>query len=510
MKVYLLGAGPGDPGLLTLKARDALAAADAVVYDALANPSLLEHARPDAERIYVGKIAGRHALPQDEINALLIRKAREDGGKVVARLKGGDPYIFGRGGEEAEALVAAGVPFEEVPGVSSAIAAPAYAGIPLTHRDFASSVTIITGHESPDKPGSVHNWPALAASASTLVFVMGMKNLPDIAASLIRAGMDPATPAALVYRGTTPRQRCLVAPLAELPAAAVAQGFSNPSIIVVGEVARLHASLDWFGKKPLLGRRVVVTRAREQASGLADRLTRLGAEVIQFPTIEIREPEDYAPLDAAIARLDAYDWLIFTSVNGVRHFWRRLAMAGKDSRALAGARVAAIGPATADALAQRGITADFLPPRYQAEDVAEGLKALTGAALSGMRVLLPRALRARDVLPETLRAAGAVVDVVPAYVTMPAAARKDDVLRLLESGELDCVSFGSSSTVENFLALIPAELLRRHPETALAAIGPVTAATLRAHGLEAAITPRDYTIPALADAIAAHFSPSQQ
>ena len=506
MKVYLLGAGPGDPGLLTLKARDALACADVVIYDALANPCLLDYARPDAERIYVGKIADRHALPQPEINALLIRKAREDGGKLVARLKGGDPYIFGRGGEEAEALVEAGVPFEEVPGVSSAIAAPAYAGIPLTHRDFASSLTIITGHESADKADSVHNWEALAKSASTLVFVMGMKNLPDIATNLIGAGLAPDTPAALIYRGTTPRQRSLVASLARLPAAAVEQGFSNPSVIVVGEVARLHESLDWFGKKPLLGRRVVVTRAREQASALALRLGELGAEVIQCPSIEIRPPESYAPLDAAIAALQSYDWLIFTSVNGVRHFWARLQAAGKDSRALGGLGVAAIGPATAEALSERGICADFVPPRYQAEDVANGLMQLLGAKLGKAHFLLPRAQEARELLPEELRKAGAVVDVVPAYVAVPAQGCKEEVLHLLEAGELDCVSFGSSSTVENFLALIPAETLKAHPETALAAIGPITAKTLERHGLKVAIMPKDFTIPALAEAIAAHFS----
>ena len=279
MKVYLLGAGPGDPGLLTLKARDVLAAADVVVYDALANDSLLGHARPDAELIYVGKVAGNHALPQHEINALLVHKAKE--GKVVARLKGGDPYIFGRGGEEAEELLAAGVPFEEVPGISSTIAAPAYAGIPLTHRDFASSVTIITGHENPDKPGSVHNWQALAQSASTLVFVMGMKNLPDIARNLLDAGLDPQTPAAMVYRGTTPRQRSLVASLCDLPQAALDAHFTNPSVIVVGKVASLHDKLNWFEHKPLLGKSIVVTRAREQASGLARSLAELGAETGQ-------------------------------------------------------------------------------------------------------------------------------------------------------------------------------------------------------------------------------------
>lgn len=277
MRVYLLGAGPGDPGLLTLKARDVLARADVVVYDALANESLLAHARPDAEKIYVGKVAGNHALPQHEINALLVRKAKED--KIVARLKGGDPYIFGRGGEEAEELLAAGIPFEEVPGISSTIAAPAYAGIPLTHRDFASSLTIITGHENPDKPGSVHNWPALAAGASTLVFVMGMKNLPDIVRHLLDAGMDPQTPAALVHRGTTPRQRSLVSSLAGLPEAAMEAHFTNPAVIVVGKVAGLHDKLNWFEQKPLFGKSVVVTRAREQASGLARSLTELGAEV---------------------------------------------------------------------------------------------------------------------------------------------------------------------------------------------------------------------------------------
>ena len=304
MKVYLIGAGPGDAGLLTLKGRDALACADVVVYDALANDSLLGHARPDAERIYVGKVAGNHALPQHEINALLVRKAKE--GKVVARLKGGDPYIFGRGGEEAEELLAAGVPFEEVPGISSTIAAPAYAGIPLTHRNFASSVTIITGHENPDKPGSVHNWKALAASASTLVFVMGMKNLPDIARHLLDAGMDPDTPAALVYRGTTPYQRSLVATISTLPQAAVDNKFSNPSVIVVGKVCSLHDQLGWFEQRPLYGRSIVVTRAREQASGLAQSLTELGANVIQCPTIEISPLADYSELDAAVARLAEY------------------------------------------------------------------------------------------------------------------------------------------------------------------------------------------------------------
>ena len=504
MKVYLLGAGPGDPGLLTLKARDVLARADVVVYDALANDSLLGHARPDAEIIYVGKVAGNHALPQHEINALLVAKAKE--GKVVARLKGGDPYIFGRGGEEAEELLAAGVPFEEVPGISSTIAAPAYAGIPVTHRDFASSVTIITGHENPDKPGSVHNWQALAQSASTLVFVMGMKNLPDIARNLLTAGLAPDTPAALIYRGTTARHRSLVSTIAQLPEAAVAAGFTNPSVIVVGKVASLRDKLNWYEQKPLLGRSIVVTRAREQASGLAQSLTELGAEVIQCPTIEIRTLPDYAELDAAIARLADYGWIIFTSVNGVKYFWQRLAALGRDSRAIGACRVAAIGPATADALRERGICPDFIPERYVAEGVVEGLKAREAGRLAGMRMLLPRAAKAREVLPEELGKAGAVVDVISAYETVPAASRKDEVLARLAEGSLDCVTFGSSSTVENFLELVPAASLKAHPTTLLAAIGPVTADTLRKHGLEPHIQPEAYTIPALVEAIKAHFA----
>ncbi len=502
MKVYLIGAGPGDPGLFTLKGRDCLAAADVVIYDALANDALLAYARKDAELIYVGKVAGNHALPQDGINQLLVDKARE--GKVVARLKGGDPYIFGRGGEEAEALLEAGIPFEEVPGISSTIAAPAYAGIPLTHRNFASSVTIITGHENPDKPGSVHNWQALAQSASTLVFVMGMKNLPDIARNLLAAGMAPATPAALVYRGTTPRQRSLVSTLAALPQAAVDQGFSNPSVIVVGKVCSLHDQLGWFEQRPLFGRSVVVTRAREQASGLAQELVQLGADVIQCPTIEISPLPDYAELDAAIDRLSEYAWLIFTSVNGVRWFWKRLEAAGKDSRALGLCRVAAIGPATAEALEARGIRPDFIPERYVAEGVVEGL--LARGKVDGVRMLLPRAAKAREVLPDELRKAGARVDVISAYETIPAAARKDEVLERMQAGTLDCVTFGSSSTVENFLSLIPAETLRAHPEVRLAAIGPVTAKTLEAHGLPCHIMPEEYTIPALVQALVSHYT----
>ena len=498
MKVYLIGAGPGDPGLLTLKGKAVLEMADVVVYDALANEALLNHARPDAERIYVGKVAGNHALPQDQINQLIVDKAKE--GKVVARLKGGDPYIFGRGGEEAEELLDAGVPFEEVPGISSTIAGPAYAGIPLTHRSFASSVTLITGHEDPSKPGSVHHWDALARSASTLVFVMGMKNLPEIAKNLMAAGLAPDTPAALVHWGTTARHRSLAATLATLHEEGVKQRFTNPSVIVVGGVVSLRDRLNWFEQKPLLGKGVVVTRAREQASGLAAQLADLGADVIQFPTIDIHPLDDYSRVDATLARLGDYQWLVFTSVNGVKHFWKRMALHSMDTRALHGLKVAAIGPATADALRERGVSPDFIPERYVAEGIVEGMLKL---GMKGQAVLLPRALEAREVLPEELQKAGATVDVLPVYETRPAGAKKDTVLERLAEGRIHCVTFGSSSTVENFLSLVPADTLRAHPEVQLAAIGPVTAKTLEKHGLPCHIQPEEYTIPALVEELKA-------
>ena len=501
MYVYLIGAGPGDPGLLTCKGRKVLSEADVVVYDYLASDELLSIARPDAEFIYVGKIAGNHAMKQGDINKLLVAKAKE--GKVVARLKGGDPYIFGRGGEEAEELVDAGVPFEEVPGISSSIAGPAYAGIPLTHRAFSSSVTIITGHEDPTKPDSVHNWDALARSASTLVFLMGMKNLPDIAAKLIGAGMDPETPAALVHWGTTDKQRSLASTLADLPDAAVREGFTNPSIIVVGDVVKLRDRLGWFEKKPLFGRTIVVTRAREQASDSAKLFAERGARVIQFPTIKIAPMADYAELDEAVKNMARYGWVVFTSVNGVRFFRERLDACGLDARALGGVKVAAIGPATAKAVEAMGIKPDLVPSSYVAEGVAEAMLAL---GMEGKRVLLPRAKEAREVLPETLRAAGAEVDVIAAYENIPSDENRQQVMEALEAGELDCVTFGSSSTVRNFLAAIPAEVIKAHPEVKLAAIGPVTAETMRELGFEPDIQPEKFSIPALADAVCAAFA----
>lgn len=494
MKVYLIGAGPGDPGLLTLKGKAILEKADVIVYDYLASDTLLGHARPDAECIYVGKKGGDHTLSQSGINKLIVDKAKEN--KVVARLKGGDPYMFGRGGEEAEELLAAGVPFEVVPGVTSAIAGPAYAGIPLTHRAHASSVCFATGHEDPTKPESAHNWEALAKGTSTLVFFMGMKNLPYIAEKLTQAGMPGSTPAALVHWGTTSRHRSLVSTLEKLPAEAEKQQFTAPSLIIIGGVVTLHDKLNWFEKLPLLGKTIVVTRAREQASASAHLMASLGAEVIQFPTITIEPLKDYSEVQAELARLGDYHWVIFTSVNGVRHFWRQLSLAGKDSRALGPCQVAAIGPATAKELEARGIIPDFIPEKFVAEDIARGL---VERGMKGKNILLPRARVARDVLPQTLEKAGAVMRVLPIYETMPCDKEKERVLTAIEEKSLDCITFGSSSTVTNFLSLIPAETLRQHPEIKLGCIGPVTAKTLSEAGLECDIMPEDYTIPALVD-----------
>ncbi|MEZ0576148.1 uroporphyrinogen-III C-methyltransferase, partial [Halodesulfovibrio aestuarii] len=415
MKVYLIGAGPGDPGLLTIKGRDILSTADVIVYDYLANAEFLSYAKPDAEIIYVGKKGGDHTLSQEGINQLIVDKAKE--GKSVARLKGGDPYMFGRGGEEAQELLAAGVPFEEVPGITSAIAGPAYAGIPLTHRDYASSVSFITGHENPDKPGSSHNWKALATGTSTLVFFMGMKNLPHISKQLIENGMDPETPAALVHWGTTAKHRSMAATIGTLPEEGVKQGFTSPSLIVVGNVVKLRDELNWFEQLPLRGKGVVVTRAREQASGMAKSLTKLGANVIQFPTIKIDPLADYSEVHAAIKSLNEYEWVIFTSVNGVKHFWNQLAVLGLDTRALGASKIAAIGPATADILREKGIEPDFIPEKYVAEGVVKGL---LERGMDGSKVLLPRAKVAREVLPEELRKAGAQVDILPVYETRPA------------------------------------------------------------------------------------------
>ncbi len=497
-KAYLVGAGPGDPGLITVKGQRLLAVADVVIYDYLASPELLDVCRADAERIYVGKKGGDHTLPQEEINALIVAKVRE--GKNVVRLKGGDPYIFGRGAEEAEELLAAGLEFEVVPGVTSAVAGPAYAGIPLTHRKYASSVAFITGHEDPTKPETAHNWQALATGTSTLCFFMGVKNLPEITAKLLGHGMRPDTPAALIRWGTTPRHRSWVATVADIADLAQREGVQAPAMLVVGEVVRLRDTLNWFERQPLFGKGVVITRAREQASDLKEALARHGAFCHEFPTIAITPCWQTPQTEAAVSQLKSYGWVVFTSANGVRYFWEALAASGKDSRALSGCQVAAIGPATAQALRHRGITPDFVPHRFVAEVVLQGLVE-RGAGQES--VLIPRARVARDVLPEGLARAGARVEVLPMYETRLAESDGKATVELLRQGMLHYVTFTSSSTVEHFFALIPPDTLRPFVDQGLrlACIGPVTAATLGRFGFAAHVEPQEYTIPALVQAL---------
>lgn len=494
--VYLIGAGPGDAGLLTLRGKELLEVCDVIVYDYLANDGFLRHARPDAEIVYVGKMGGDHTLAQEDINRLIVARALD--GKSVARLKGGDPYMFGRGAEEAEELLRAGIAFEVVPGVTSAVAGPAYAGIPLTHRAFASSVCFATGHEDPAKINSAHNWKALATGSSTLVFFMGMKNLPQIVANLIGNGMDASTPAALVRWGTTPDHKSVAGSLADLPRLAEEHGFTAPSLIVIGKVVALRDSLNWFEKKSLLGKGVLVTRSREQASGMARELAALGAKVVEFPSTRIEPAADAAPVREAVCRLREYDWVVFSSPNGVRYFWESLEALGLDGRAFAAASVAAIGPATAEALAARGIRADFVPRVHVAENLLAGLAA---RGVSGKRVLIPRAETARDVLPQGLEQAGAECTVLPVYRTLPAAADRAALAAMLDAGTIRYVTFASSSTVANFLAAVGGETLARYPDLRFACIGPVTAKTLEDAGFACHVMPSSHTIPALVAAI---------
>jgi len=498
-----VGAGPGDPALATLKAVECLRQAEVVIYDYLASERLLEFAPPEAERIYVGKKAGDHAMGQEQINSLLVKKGRDS---VVVRLKGGDPFIFGRGGEEALALREAGVRFEVVPGVTSAIAVPAYAGIPLTHRGLAVSVAFVTGHEMPGKETSDIQWDRLATGVDTLVFLMGVKNLQVITSQLIAHGRAVETPVAIIRWGTTAEQQTVTGTLVDIAQIAEEAAIKPPAIIVVGEVAGLRQHLNWFEERVLFGKTVVVTRAREQASDFRVLLESKGAQCFEFPTIEVVPPTSWGPLDKAIEKLAQYDWVLFTSVNGVRFFFQRLEEQGEDVRALHGIRIGAIGPKTAASLAERGLRLDLVPPEYRAEAVIE---AMGGEEVEGKRFLLPRAAKAREILPEKLEEMGGQVDVVPVYETIRPTERSEEVQSLLEKGEISCVTFTSSSTVENFAAMFPGEdLPALVVKAAIACIGPITAETARDHGLEVDIMPAEYTVEALATKIVEYFNPT--
>ena len=500
--VYLVGAGPGDSGLITVRGLECIRKADVVLYDYLVNERLIGEVRPTTERIYVGKQAGAHTLKQDEINAVLIEKARE--GKTVVRLKGGDPFVFGRGGEEALTLAKAGIPFEVVPGVTSGIAGPAYAGIPVTHRGLSSMITMVTGHEDPTKEESDLDWERIAGVKGTLVLFMGVRNLPRIIKRLIDHGRDPKTPVALIRWGTTVRQETLVGTLADIREKAEHRGFKPPALIVVGEVVGLRDALSWFERRALFGRKIVVTRSRTQASELTKRLEALGAEAVEVPTIRIEEPEDWHAVDKAISELASFDWIVFTSVNGVDRFFERLFVRGEDVRHLREVRCCAIGPATAERLAYYHVQADLKPKQYVAESIVEAFKRMGN--LRGRRALLPRADLARETLPRGLRELGLEVEEVIVYRTVPVEQCKGEVAERFERGEIDAVTFTSSSTVRNFVGMVGAERAGVWLKDVLvASIGPVTTRTAQDLGIEVGIEAEEYTIPGLVEAIREYF-----
>jgi uroporphyrinogen III methyltransferase/synthase len=504
-KVWLVGAGPGDPSLMTVAGVAALAEAEVVVYDRLVSAQLLELAPSSAERIFVGKEASAHALGQEEINALLVEKARQ--GRRVVRLKGGDPFVFGRGGEEAEALAAAGVPFEVVPGVTSAVAVPAYAGIPITHRGLASSFAVITGHEDPTKAETAIDWSKLATGVDTLVFLMGAATLPQIVEKLVEHGRAAATPVAVIRWGTTPAQEVVTGTLADIARRVKEARLEPPAVAVVGEVVRLRETLRWFDSpqaKPLFGKRVLVTRTRQQASALSRLLSQQGAEPIELPTLELVPRHDPRRLARALSALTSgrYQWVVFTSANGVDIFFQRLREAGRDARAFAGARVCAIGPGTAATLATHGLRADLVPEEFVAESVVE---ALARQKVAKNRILLPRAEGARRELVRGLRALGARVDELPLYVAAPPGAPEPEALRRLRAGEVDVVTLASSSAVRNLLKLLGGDTAPLKGPL-IACIGPVTARTAREAGLEVGVESKEHTIPGLVAALRGHLS----
>ena len=503
--VYLVGAGPGDYKLISVRALEYIQIADTIVYDRLADDRLLMTARPDVELIYVGKASSDHTMRQEDINQLLVDKAKE--GKIVVRLKGGDPFVFGRGGEEALLLVENSIPFEIVPGITSAISVPAYAGIPVTHRGIATSFAVVTGHEDPTKPESTIKWSHLATAVDTLVFLMGVENLPHITAKLIENGRSKDTPAAVIRWGTKPEQRVLITTVGQAAAAVAEQGFKPPAIFIVGEVVTLREKLAWFDQRLLFGKTVLVTRAREQASALSSELEALGAQCIEAPAIKLVPPESYDEVDLAIHKLTTYNWLIFTSVNGVEAFFARLHDMKLDSRVLGNASIAAIGAQTAAKLKHYGIMADIVPLEFRAEGIIE---ALAGRIESGMSVLIPRALVARDILPEKLREMGASVDVVPVYQTLTADTDGALLAEKLKSGEIELVTFTSSSTVTNLLDLLGPQGAELVQKAKVACIGPITADTCLEHGITPDVIAEEYTIKGMVQAIVAMYEEAGQ
>jgi len=500
--VYLVGAGPGDPELITLRGVECLQKAQVVVYDYLANEQLLNHAPRDAERIYAGKIGGRHNQDQEEINQLLVTLALE--GKIVVRLKGGDPFVFGRGGEECEALSLAGVPFQVVPGVTAAVGAAAYAGIPLTHRDFTASVAFVTGQEGKDKNESSIDWDRLSLGSGTVVFYMGITSLRRNMQRMTEHGRSPLTPVALVRWATTAGQQVLTGTIADIADKAEGAGFKPPAVTIVGEVVSLRERLRWFDNRPLSGRRIIVTRAADQAGEFSDMMTRRGATVLECPTINLVEPSSWDELDAAIGELDDFNWLVLTSVNAVRFFFQRLNSLGFDARALGTCKVCAVGPKTAEAISVHGIRPDLVPLDYKAEAIVSEFAKLD---LAGKRVLFPRADRAREIIPRQLKQMGAYVSDPVIYRNILPERLCPETLLSLEKRCIDCVTFTSSSTVLNMAELLGADLLADMLKgVAVASIGPVTSKTCRDLGLKVDIQPNEFTLSALSDAIQHYYA----
>ena len=500
--VYLVGAGPGDPGLITLRGVECLRQAEVVVYDYLANELLLNHAPANAERIYAGKIGGRHNQDQEEINRLLVEKGRA--GKIVVRLKGGDPFVFGRGGEECEALALAGVPFEVVPGVTAAVGAAAYAGIPLTHRDFTASVAFVTGQEGKDKDESSIDWDRLSLGNGTVVFYMGITSLRRNMQRMVEHGRNPLTPVALVRWASTVGQQVLTATIADIADKAEAVGFKPPAVTIVGEVVNLRERLRWFDNRPLSGKRIIVTRAADQASEFSSLLARHGATVLECPTIQLVEPTNWDELDAAVGMLPSFDWLILTSINAVRFFFQRLNSLGLDARALSSCRVCAVGPKTAEAVNGYGIRPNLIPQDYKAEGV---ISELTKLRIRGMKILFPRADRAREIIPRELELIGAHVTAPVIYRNILPERLCPETVLALEKRSVDCITFTSSSTVLNMAELLGADLLVDLLKgVVVASIGPVTSKSCRELGLKVDIEPQEYTLQALSAAIQAHFS----
>lgn len=496
-KIYLVGAGPGDPGLITVKGMECIKRADVLIYDYLASPILLKYAQKNAEIIYVGKKGGNHTLSQDKISLLIAEKAKS--GSTVTRLKGGDPFIFGRGAEEAEVLIKEKISFEIVPGVTSAIAAPAYAGIPLTHRRFTSTLAFVTGHEDPTKKESDIDWASLAKGMGTIVFLMGVNNLPHITDQLVKHKMRSDTPIALVRWGTTPKQVTVAGTLDTIVEQVKSAGLKAPAIIVVGKVVSLREKMKWFENKPLMGKRIVVTRAREQASELVRLLSGLGAECLECPAIKVVPPDNWKPLDTAIENISSYDWLVFTSVNGVNFFFERLFAKNMDARALGNLRTAVIGPATAKRLSDFGLKSDIIPKTYRAESIVEAFKK---EAIKRKKILLPRAKEARPVLPVELTKMGAEVDEITAYHTKKVSDNADFLLKQLEQKTIDIITFTSSSTARNFHAILPPEKLGTLMNgVIIASIGPITTETAKKLGFNVHITAESFTISGLCEAI---------